>query len=67
MKIVCEREYRCRVCINPDVHLYPGVARQRQADKNQQDDEADYSVENSLHDRIAINRGAGLFHSTMPG
>ena len=67
MKIVGEREYRCRVCINPDVHLNPGMTRQRQADKNQHDNETDYSVENSLHDRIAINRGAGLFHSTMLG
>jgi hypothetical protein len=43
------------------------VARQRKANKNQQDDEADYSVKNFLHDGIAINRGARLFHSTMPG
>jgi len=67
MKIVGEREYRCRIRIDLNLYLNPGVARQRKANKNQQDDEADYSVINFLHDGIAINRGAGLFHSTMPG
>ncbi len=67
MKIIGKCEYRCRIRIDLDLYLNPGVAWQRKANENQQDDEADYSVENSLHDGIAINRGAGLFHSTMPG
>ena len=67
MKIIGEREYSRRIRIDFNLHLDPGVAWQRQADKYQQDDQTDYSVENSLHVHIAINRGAGLFHSTMSG
>jgi len=67
MKIVGEREYRCWIRVDLDLHLNPGMPRQRKANENQQDDEADYSVKYFLHDGIAINRGAGLFHSTMSG
>jgi len=67
MKIIGECEYRCRIRIDLNLNLNPSMARQRKTNKNQQDDEADYSVKNSLHDGIAFNRGAGLFHSTMPG
>lgn len=67
MKIVDEGKYRRWICIDLNVHLNPRMARQRKADKNQQDDKTDYSVNNSLHDGTASDRGAGLFHSTMPG
>ena len=67
MKVVGEGKYRCRICIDLNVHLDPRMAWQRKADNNQQNDKTDYSVKNSLHDGTAIDRGAGLFHSTMLG
>jgi len=67
MKIIGESKNGRRVSIDMRLHLNPGVARQGQADKDQQDNETGYSVEDSLHVRFAFDRGAGLFHSTMPG
>lgn len=67
MKIVDQRENRRRICVDPGLDLDPGMAWQQQTDKDQQDDEAHYAEKNSLHDVITVNRGTGLFHSTMPG
>ena len=67
MKIIGEGEYGRRVCIDLGLHLNPRMAWQCQADNQQQDNETGYCVNKFLHVRTAINRGAGLFHSTMPG
>jgi ABC-type sulfate transport system substrate-binding protein len=43
------------------------VAGQDQPDKDQQDNKTGSSVKKFLHDVFVFDRGARLFHSTMPG
>ena len=44
MKVVDERKYRCRVHVDLALDSHPGMARQCQADEEQQYDETGNSV-----------------------
>ena len=66
-EIIDQGKDRCRVCIDVCFDLHTRVAGQDQPDKDQQDNKTGSSVKKFLHDVFVFDRGARLFHSTMPG